>query len=251
MFELDQEDSQEFPMLGAMSASSAPAITSTARAFFGINALAAWIGLAVAFTYNLLGTYPNLGTDTTLFGFNQAGAAGAIGRLGDFFAYFTNWSNIVVGIVMTLLWRQSSRTSSKFFAVMRIDSLIMITVTGLVYALVLAPLDNLQGWQYVSNTFVHYITPILTILVFIVFGPRKQMSLRLILPSLILPLIWVAFTLLRGLFIDAYPYGFINVAKWGYGTVSMNIVGVVIVGVLVGLIFVGIDRIASRSQRAE
>lgn len=250
MFGLDQGFLLNLSRLRRMSATSAPVPSTTARAFFGITAIAAWLGLGVAFLLSLLGTYPNTGTDRTLFGFNQLGVDGALGRVGDFFSYFTIWSNIVVGIVMTLLWLGSKRTSTRFFAVLRLDALIMITVTGLIYALVLAPLDHLEGWQYLSNSLEHYITPLLTIVVFIVFGPRTQFRFNLVLPSLILPLIWVAYTLLRGAVIDAYPYGFINVAKWGYGTVFMNIIGVVIFGILLGLAFVAIDRARSKRQRA-
>jgi hypothetical protein len=238
------------PRLGHMSAHSWSSITPKARVFFGVNALAAWLGLAVAFLLSLFGTYPNTGTDPTLFGFNPPGTDGAIGRVGDFFSYFTIWSNIVVGIVMTMLWLGSKRTSTKLFAVLRLDALIMITVTGLVYALVLAPSDHLEGWQYLSNSLEHYITPVLTIVVFIVFGPRKQLRYGFVLPALVLPMIWVALTLVRGTFINAYPYGFINVAKWGYGTVFINLVGIVVIGVLFGLVFVAIDRTRSKRQRA-
>lgn len=238
------------PRLTSMSAYTSPSGTPTARKFFAVTAIAAWLGLAVSFVLNLLGTYPNTNEDPTLFGFNQTGSDGAIGRLSDFLSYFTIWSNLVVAIVMTLLWRNSSRVSTRLFAVLRIDALIMITVTGLVYALVLAPVDSLQGWQLLSNSLLHYITPVLTIVVFIVFGPRKQLSYDQVLPALLLPMIWLALTLLRGAIVHAYPYGFINVAKWGYGTVFVNLVVIVIIGLLFGLVFVAIDRFASKRQRA-
>jgi hypothetical protein len=222
------------------SAGQPVSVSPTGRRFFGLNALAAWVGLATAFVLSLLGTYPNTNLDPTLLGFNADGVDGVIGRVSDSLSYFTHWSNLVVAIVMTMLWRNSNRTS-KLFSVLRLDALIMITVTGLVYALILAPVDKVQGWQYVSNTLEHYVTPLLTIAVFIFFGPRKQVHLALIPLALILPLTWVAVALIRGSIIGAYPYGFINVATWGYGTVAINLIGIVIIGAGLGALYCGIE----------
>ena len=85
---------------------------------------------------------------------------------------------------------------------------------------------------------------------FIAFGPRRLFTYRLVLPALILPMTWVVLVMIRGAIIDAYPYGFVNAAEWGYATVFANIVGVVIVGILFGLVFVAIDRFISKRQRA-
>ena len=224
-----------------VNSSGKPAsVSPTGHHFFGLNALAAWLGLATAFVLSILGVYPNTNLDPTLLGFNADGADGLIGRVSDSLSYFTHWSNLVVAIVMTMLWRNSNRTS-KVFSVLRFDALIMITITGLVYALILAPVDKLQGWQYVSNALEHYLTPLLTIAVFIFFGPRGQVRLRLIPLALILPLIWVAVALIRGSIIGAYPYGFINVATWGYGTVAINLLGIVIFGSGLGALYCGIE----------
>ena len=238
------------PRLRDMTTDVVDAASPTARTFYGLNALLAWVGLIIAFLVTLFGLYPNTNTNPTLFGFNPEGFSGLIGRLSDYFSYFTHLSNFVVAIVVTLIWRNSSRIHSKVFAVLRLDSLIMITVTGLIFAVVLAPTIELRGWEYASNALEHYITPILTLVVFVVFGPRRQLNYRLVLPALILPLTWVVLVMIRGAIIDAYPYGFINAAQWGYRTVLMNIVGIVIFGILLGLAFVAIDRARSKRQRA-
>ena len=218
------------------------------RWLFGLNALLAWLGLGVALVLTLWGTYPNTNAVATLFGFNQEGSAGLVGRTLDYFSYFTMWSNIVVGIVATLLFLNPARDSA-IFRVLRMDSLIMITVTGLIFAIVLAPDVQLEGWQYVSNTLEHYITPILTVLVFLLIGPRSLFRLSTVFLALVIPLIWVACTLIRGAVITSYPYGFIDVASHGYGTVTINLIAVVIFGILLGLVFLGLDRLLSRRAR--
>ena len=246
MFGFRQGLAAFLPRLSQMS-SQPSTVSPTGRLFFGINALVAWLGLAVSFVLALFGSYPSTNTDPTLVGFNAQGLEGAIGRVSDFLGYFTHWSNLVVAIVMTMLWRNSKRNST-LFSVLRLDSLIMITVTGLVYALILAPADTVQGWQYISNTLEHYLTPLLTILIFIIFGPRRQIRLGAVLPALILPLVWVGIALLRGAIIGAYPYGFINVATWGYGTVTINLIGIIVIGTGLGLFFWAIERWMSKLE---
>ncbi|MDO9486666.1 MAG: Pr6Pr family membrane protein [Actinomycetota bacterium] len=226
-----------------MSASEVTA--SKHRWLFGLNALLAFIGLAVALLLNFLDTYPNTNTVPTIFGFNEPGSAGIVGRALDYFSYFTIWSNILVVIVATMLWRNPSRRDG-VFRVLRMDSLIMITVTGLIFAIVLAPDAQLEGWQYLSNTLEHYITPVLTVLVFLLIGPRGLFRLATVFLALIIPFIWVTYTLIRGAFIDSYPYGFIDVGVHGYGTVTLNLIGVVIFGIILGLVFLGIDNLLSR-----
>ena len=229
---------------------SAPEMTAATkhRWLFGLNALLAWLGLGIALLLDLLGTYPNTNTVPTTFGFNEPGSAGILGRTLDYFSYFTIWSNILVAIVATLLWLHPDRRSA-VFRVLRMDSLIMITVTGLIFAIVLAPDVQLEGWQYVSNTLEHYITPALTVLVFLLIGPRGLFRLPTVFLALIIPFIWVTYTLIRGAVITSYPYGFIDVATHGYGTVTINLIGVVIFGILLGLIFLGIDKLLSRRTR--
>jgi len=215
------------------------------RWLFGLNALFALLGLAVSLLLTVLDTYPNTNTVPSIFGFNEPGSAGVVGRALDFISYFTILSNIVVVIVATLLWLHPERRGG-IFRVLRMDSLIMITVTGLIFAIVLAPEASVVGWQYVSNTCLHYITPTLTVLVFLLIGPRGLFRLQTVLLALIIPFIWLGYTLVRGSIIDSYPYGFIDVVAHGYGTVTINLIGVVIFGIVLGLIFLGLDKLLSR-----
>jgi len=231
-----------------MSELAGPSGALKHRWLFGANALLALLGLAVALLLNSLDTYPNMNTVPTIFGFNEPGAAGIVGRTIDYFSYFTILSNIVVVIVATLLWRNPERRSG-IFRVLRMDSLIMITVTGLIFAIVLAPDADLRGWQYLSNTLEHYITPVLTVLVFLLIGPRGLFRISTVFLALIVPMIWVGYTLIRGAVIDSYPYGFIDVGIHGYGTVTINLIGIVIFGIVLGLIFLGLDRWLSRGIR--
>ncbi|MFN8169398.1 MAG: Pr6Pr family membrane protein [Candidatus Nanopelagicales bacterium] len=222
---------------------------SAGRLLFAVNAVVAWFGLAMQLVISASGIYPSTGTVLSQLGpGNPLGAAGLVPRVLDFFSYFTIWSNIIVAVVLTMLARQPARDTPRF-RVLRLDSLLMITITGLVYAVVLAPNAKLEGWNIPANALLHIITPALTVLVWLIAGPRGWIAWPTIAKSLVIPIVWVVYTLLRGAVIGAYPYPFVDVVKLGYGQVMLNILGVAVLGVVIGAILKGIDALLGRLRR--
>lgn len=216
------------------------------RILFGVNALVALTGLTLGFVLAVLGTYPSLNTDPTMLGNPDQGV---LGRVFDYFTYFTIWSNILVAVISIMLFRRPDRDSFAF-RVLRLDSILMITVTGIIYNVVLAGSAKLQGLEVVSNLFDHMLTPLVTLLVWLFIGPRGWISWRVIGAALILPIGWLVFALIRGAFIGAYPYGFLDVATFGYGAVFTNVLGVVVFAIVLCLILWGIDWVIRRVQRS-
>ena len=59
--------------------------------------------------------------------------------------------------------------------------------------------------------------------------------------ALLIPVAWVAYTLVRGTFTHQYPYGFVNVWRIGYAQVAINIVVILIGALLFMALFAGAD----------
>ena len=59
--------------------------------------------------------------------------------------------------------------------------------------------------------------------------------------ALLIPVVWVAYTLVRGTFAHQYPYGFVNVWRLGYAQVAINIVAILIGALLFMALFAGAD----------
>lgn len=213
-----------------------------AKPLFGINAACAWFGVLLSFTLSALGTYPSTNTTPTLLG-NPT--QGAIGRILDFFTYFTIWSNILVAVVMTMLFFRPTRDSF-WFRVVRLDSVLMIVVTGIIYNVVLAGTSNNQGLEVVTNGFDHILTPLVTFVVWLACGPRGWINWRIIFASLIIPIIWLVWALARGAVIKAYPYPFLDVITKGFATVMTNVAGIVVFAIVLCLILWGIDALIRR-----
>lgn len=64
--------------------------------------------------------------------------------------------------------------------------------------------------------------PLLAVIGWVAFGPRGLTSARIAKLSLLFPLAWLAFTLIRGAVIHWYPYPFIDVTSIGYGKAVLN-----------------------------
>lgn len=215
-----------------------------ARAF-AIAAGISWFDMVLSFILNLFDVYPSTDVKPFSYGDNAAGIAGALGRVLDWISYFTNLSNVLVAIVLTMLARNLYRTGL-MWGTLRMDSLLMISVTGLIFAIVLAPDSSPEGLYIVTNALSHYVIPVLTVLMFLILGPRRQISFATVFTALIIPMGWAVYILIRGSIIDAYPYPFLNAADLGLGTAIVNICGVVVLGIIIGVIFWALDRLLSR-----
>jgi hypothetical protein len=171
-------------------------------------------------------------------------------RLWNLVSYFTIWSNILVAAVAFLLFRDPRRTGP-VFVVFRMASLTMITVTGVIYAVVLAPTYSPTGWALVADTLLHYVAPVLAVAGYVLFGPRPRFDRTVLRRSAVVPLVWGVYTFLRSPFItvvedgrarDWYPYPFIDVGEIGYPQAILNVLGVTVLLVLIGQVFVHLDR---------
>lgn len=229
---------------------------TTRKSLFGINALSAWIGLGMSTFIELFGLvetkYSDEGSPVSQFGHEgdyASGLAGSPERLIDLFSYFTIWSQIMVGVVMTLLYLNPAR-DGKLFRVFRIDSILMITVTGVVYNLLLGPNYPPQGLNQISSPIQHTITPLLTVLIFVIAGPRGWFTLKNVAAALVVPIIYVFYTLFRGAIIDKYPYDFFDVVSFGYAYVLTFVMGILFASIIVAGFYWGIDKALTRKPKA-
>lgn len=150
--------------------------------------------------------------------FHPAGA-----RAANAFTFFTIQSNLLVGLAALLVARRFNRSSTAF-AVLRLSGLVAITITGVVFHAVLAQTLDLESWDAVGNQLVHTVVPVMALVGWLLLGPRNIVSARIAWLSLIFPVCWVAFTLIRGAIVHWYPYPFIDVTQLGYGRVAVNCV---------------------------
>ena len=218
----------------AVEAPPTPRAATVARAWFGTIAVVVAISLAIQLTLLFTG-----GQDA-----NSGASTGEIpvgARLERFFSYFTIQSNIfVLGTSIALML--NVYRDGPVWRVLRLDALLGIITTGLVYDTILAPLQHLTGWALVATIGFHYIAPWATLLGWLIFGPRPRMSWRTFAFAFIWPATWVVYTFVHGAISSWYPYPFLDVTTIGYPDALRNSGGVLVFAVILAAILTVIDR---------
>ncbi|MEZ5096065.1 MAG: Pr6Pr family membrane protein [Nocardioides sp.] len=222
--------------------------TPTARRAYAVNAGVAWLGVALTAALSGLGRYRDLPPEPGLYGNHADGLAGALPRLFDTFSYFTIWSNVVVAVSATLLLTRPFRDTT-MRRLLRLDALLMITVTAIVYQVLLAPTTEVVGWSRLTDPILHIVTPIVTVAVWLVWGPRGWVTGRLLPAALAVPVLWIGWMLVRGAVGGTYPYGFVNVSEYGYASVARTLALILLFGLVVAACYWGLD-LALRGRRS-
>lgn len=215
---------------------------------FVANAVVAWVGVVLTVMISAANGYALTTPDPGMYGAHPDGAAGVLSRVSDTLSYFTIWSNVVVGISAILAARGAR--GGRLERVLRLDAILMITVTAIVYQVLLAPDADVVGWSRLTDPILHVITPILTVLVWLVFGPRGWVTARVVPWALAVPLAWIGWMLARGAVVGAYPYDFANVTAEGYGSVAIVLALILVFGLVVASVYWGLDVLLRRRGQA-
>lgn len=162
-------------------------------------------------------------------------------RVLRFFSYFTVQSNILVFASVLALTRDPDH-DGRGWRVLRLTALLGITVTGLVYVVVLGPTLHPTGLGWWTNAGLHYAAPVLTLAGWLVFGPRPRVSGHTVGWALIWPLGWIGYALALGAVTDWYPYPFLDVTQIGYAAALRNVAFVAVLAVVLLLLARLVDR---------
>lgn len=173
--------------------------------------------------------------------------------------FYTMVSNLLCLVWVALLVVRTARdlrragTSGTSTPSPRASGAVMmaITVTMLIYLVVLVPARFADGDSDIfslTDNLIHIITPLLVIVDWLIFVPKGEF--RWIDPLLwtLIPyayLVWAfAYGALGGEFTPGqkYPYPFMDVDVLGVGGVTQWIVALTLALIVVGLVFVAIDR---------
>jgi hypothetical protein len=162
-------------------------------------------------------------------------------RLVRYCSYLTIWANVLVAW-STLTLALGRDRDTRLWRTLRLDAVVLILVAGVVHFFFLRPLLDLHGWDLVADRSLHLVVPALAVAGWLVFGPRGRAGTKDLLPSLALPVGWLAYTLVRGALVDWYPYPFIDVGEHGYAVVLLNCAGVAALMLLIGWVVLLLDR---------
>jgi hypothetical protein len=200
------------------------------RRFVAVGAVLGWSGLAIQL-------YLILYSRWTL-------EASLLGGLMSFFSYFTVLTNTLVAVVLTCEWTTRESATRRWFLQPWVSSAIAVSivVVGLAYSLLLRHLWHPEGWQLLADELMHDVMPLLYVAYWWFCVPKGTLRLRHIGLWVIYPLVYFAYSLLRGHELAVYPYPFIDVGTLGYPQVFLNAGGLLAGFVVIALIIIALDR---------
>ena len=147
----------------------------------------------------------------------------------NFFSFFTIQSNIIAVAALFLLVLVPSERRLPWFDGVRSAAVLYMAITGVVFALLLAGLqEELQTTTPWVDFVVHKLMPVVLVADWLVDPPRHRLPWWTVLAWLAYPFAWITYTLVRGEIVDWYPYPFVDVSKLGYGGVLGRSVGLAV-----------------------
>ena len=173
------------------------------------------------------------------------------GSLGTFLAFYTILTNIALVLVYlsavtTWSWLQLFRSP-----VIRAMMAANIALVMLYVYFVLRFLTNLTGLDQLADTLLHYLGPVLYILWWLVAQPHGTLNWSN-LPLMLAPtVVYFAYILARGAWVNEYPYPFLAVSKLGYAAVFLNAFYMLVAFTALTLITIAADFILARLSRTE
>ncbi len=144
----------------------------------------------------------------------------------DALSYFTMLTNLFGATV--LLWCAvpvGSLRRDRF----RGAAVVYLVVTGVVFATLMGGGQGLEHVNPWSNAVLHQIMPVALLLDWLINPPAERIPARRALWWLAFPVLYVAWTLVRGQLVDWYPYLFLDPrGPDGFAPVVQNIAGMTV-----------------------
>lgn len=140
-----------------------------------------------------------------------------------FFSYFTILSNLLVAVFFAMQILKKHQPDHFFLkSATALSVTVYIIVVGLIYQVILSKLYFPKGLNLIADNIIHGITPLATLFFWLIFESKRKIQYGSVVYFLLYPLLYLIYTLIRGSFIQFYPYPFVDVTKLGIQQVLMN-----------------------------
>lgn len=183
--------------------------------------------------------------------------------------FYTTQSNILCfilsGVVLymtTRSFKKENADHSKYYYLIKSSITLAIIVTGLIYHFLLSPsilfdINSPHMLYDIANLIVHYFTPIMIFLDWLLFDPHGKIKLYYPLVWTVIPLIYASIAFIRAHFgepifkstsgnLYSYPYFFLDIDTIGLNRVCLWIGVLLIIFIIIGYILLGVDLMINR-----
>ena len=117
-------------------------------------------------------------------------------RILRYCSYLTIWSNALVAWSAGTLAFGVDR-DTRVWRALRLDAIVICFGGGVVHFFFLRPLLDLHGADLVADKLLHLVVPLLAVVGWVAFGPRGRATRADLAPFLVVPVVWLVYTLVR------------------------------------------------------
>jgi hypothetical membrane protein len=144
----------------------------------------------------------------------------------NFFSYFTNLSNIFASVMLIVaaVYLLRRKELGRIGQVIRCSSVVCMALVGIVFSALLRDVDlgSLLPW---INVLLHYVMPVIVVVDWLVQSPPRPLKFRSLWIAVLIPIAYLAYSMIRGAAINWYPYPFLKPnTSGGYGAVALTCV---------------------------
>lgn len=169
--------------------------------------------------------------------------------------YYTLMSNILCAAYFFAAMVHEANKGGTLFPLLKGAVVQGIAVTGLVYHFMLSGSFHMQGTLSLSSMLLHYAVPLMAVMDWLLFSQKGRYTRRSPFVWLLVPDGYFIYAVIRialgasiGYGGSRYPYPFIDADVLGWGQILINGAVLNLFFILLGFVFVTLDRLLARGS---
>ena len=163
--------------------------------------------------------------------------------------YYTIQTNLMVCVwlIFAIIWSNNPEKLKRITGPLKGAITLFITTTFVFFAIFLQALYHPTGFAAFSNIVLHYLTPILFIVDWILTENEKRYKWKYLPFWTIYPVGYLVFSFIHGSITGDYLYPFLNISFLGITGYTIMISILIGVGLIIGCAYIGINRLRTRN----
>lgn len=139
-------------------------------------------------------------------------ASAVLSGIGIMFSFYTIQSNLIVATWLTLaiIFNNKEEKPSIVSSPVQGAITLYISVTFIIFALLLSGMYKPTGWEALTNITMHYLIPIAVIIDWLITGMEVKYEWKYCIYWAFYPFGYLFYTLIQGLLTGFYPYYFLD-----------------------------------------
>ena len=172
----------------------------------------------------------------------------------EYFAYFSIVGAVFAGALLLATGVRAFKQleEGKRLEIARLSLTVAMIVVGVVYHALLADVasdvrDGDYVWPVFPNEFIHTYGPVLIVIDYLLSNKEFKLRMRAAFWVVAFPLLWLTFSVIRGIITNLWPYWFINPnGEGGVSGMLSYIAAIAFFFIILGFAVLGLTKLVKR-----